>query len=500
MKKILLILCLFPILVFSQKSYKIPADSTILNNIGSGKNELVIRNATSNITGGVLTNLGNGVTAFVLGGNSARVVDTIYKNSAKDSIVFTISGIRYAVKDSFNLNTDSQTLSISNDTLTISGGNSVVLPVYVQADSSTINSYDVLNSQNTPPVSPSTGDVYLVGNVPTGAWVGHAKDIAEWSGSAWVFTDGVQGDFLYNSTTALTYIFRSGNWVQTTGIPALNNGNTISSGLRIGTNNARSLTFETNNVNRGRFDSIGRFHIYNLPTSSTSDTFVTKSDLSGKLTKVGQSTFLSGVNTSLFPNGLSEETVSRELTSADIGKLLIIVNDGVILTPASDMVATGDLPKGFGIWCLNPTTKTSGFKVNTPSEVVYLESAGNIFGGGQIVGFMTLYDDYLETTNIFPLSDIMLPDDFTGTVGQLAIPYFLENLGFRGTATLSSGTVIVATDKIKTGYKIYVSVNTPSGTQGFLSAPTGSIVDATSFVINSTNAGDNSTVNWWIAP
>jgi len=103
MKKILLILCLFPILVFSQKSYKIPADSTILNNIGSGKNELVIRNATSNITGGVLTNLGNGVTAFVLGGGSARVVDTIYKNSAKDSIVFTISGIRYAVKDSIGV-------------------------------------------------------------------------------------------------------------------------------------------------------------------------------------------------------------------------------------------------------------------------------------------------------------------------------------------------------------------------------------------------------------
>ena len=103
MKKILLILCLFPILVFSQKSYKIPADSTILNNIGSGKNELVIRNATSNITGGVLTNLGNGVTAFVLGGSSARVVDTIYKNNTKDSIVFMISGIRYAIKDSIGV-------------------------------------------------------------------------------------------------------------------------------------------------------------------------------------------------------------------------------------------------------------------------------------------------------------------------------------------------------------------------------------------------------------
>lgn len=210
-----------------------------------------------------------------------------------------------------------------------------------------------------------------------------------------------------------------------------------------------------------------------------------------------------GGSSSLFPNGFSEETVSRELTSADIGKLLIIVNDGVILTPASDMAATGDLPKGFGIWCLNPTTKTSGFKVNPPSTNIYLESTtafDGAIGAGQIVSFMTLYDDDLLTTNIFPLTDIMLYDEFTGTVGQLAIPYLLENLGFRGTATLSSGTVTVLTDKIKTGYKIYVSVNTPSGTQGFLSAPTGSIVDATSFVINSTNAGDNSTVNWWIAP
>jgi hypothetical protein len=102
MKKILLILSLFPILVFSQKSYKIPADSTILNNIGSGKNELVIRNATSNITGGVLTNLGNGITAFVLGGNTGRYVDTIYKNTASDSIIYKIQGIRYAILDKDN--------------------------------------------------------------------------------------------------------------------------------------------------------------------------------------------------------------------------------------------------------------------------------------------------------------------------------------------------------------------------------------------------------------
>jgi hypothetical protein len=134
--------------------------------------------------------------------------------------------------------------------------------LYTNTDSATLHDYFVINQQNAPPGSPTTGDSYLVGTSPSGAWVGHAKDIAEWNGSAWVFTDGVQGDFLYNATNALTYIFRSGNWVQTTGIPALHNGNTISSGLRIGTNNSRSLTFETNNVNRGRFDSVGRFYVY----------------------------------------------------------------------------------------------------------------------------------------------------------------------------------------------------------------------------------------------
>ena len=243
----------------------------------------------------------------------------------------------------------SQTLSISNDSLTISGGNTVVLPVYVQADSSTISSYEVLNSQNAPPGSPSTGDVYLVGTSPTGAWVGHAKDIVEWNGSSWDFTDGVQGDFLYNATNALTYIFRSGNWVQTTGIPALNNGNTISSGLTIGTNNARSLTFETNNVNRGRFDSVGRFHIYNLPTSSTSDTFVTKSDLSGKLTKVGQSTFLSGVGVGDVSQSALEDSIDRIQTSINTKQNTLVSGTNIKTINSTTLLGSGNLPINVGV-------------------------------------------------------------------------------------------------------------------------------------------------------
>lgn len=74
-----------------------------------------------------------------------------------------------------------------------------------------------------------------------------------------------------------------------------------------------------------------------------------------------------------------------------------------------------------------------------------------------------------------------------------------------GTATLVSGTVTVSTTAVTTSSLIFVSYNTPSGTLAAgLSAPSASIVNGTSFVINSlTTAGivntlDTSTVRWWI--
>lgn len=67
-----------------------------------------------------------------------------------------------------------------------------------------------------------------------------------------------------------------------------------------------------------------------------------------------------------------------------------------------------------------------------------------------------------------------------------------------GTATLVGGTVTVSTTAVATGSTIFLTCNTPGGTQGFLSAPSASIVNATSFVINSSSGTDTSTVNWWI--
>jgi hypothetical protein len=66
-----------------------------------------------------------------------------------------------------------------------------------------------------------------------------------------------------------------------------------------------------------------------------------------------------------------------------------------------------------------------------------------------------------------------------------------------GTATLSGGTITVSTTAVTASSKIFVthagSSITNAGTLYI-----GTITAATSFVITSTNASDNDTVNWWI--
>lgn len=66
-----------------------------------------------------------------------------------------------------------------------------------------------------------------------------------------------------------------------------------------------------------------------------------------------------------------------------------------------------------------------------------------------------------------------------------------------GTATLVAGTVTVAATLITASSKIFVSRNTPGGVLGNLSTPDASIVASTSFVIDSDNPAETSTVNWW---
>jgi hypothetical protein len=66
---------------------------------------------------------------------------------------------------------------------------------------------------STPPVSPVTGDRYIVKATGTGAWSGHSNAIATWDGSTWIFVSATQGLFTYVEDEGLLYVFNGTSWL-----------------------------------------------------------------------------------------------------------------------------------------------------------------------------------------------------------------------------------------------------------------------------------------------
>jgi len=72
----------------------------------------------------------------------------------------------------------------------------------------------VLGRPNDPPALPSAYDLYIVGTAPTGAWVGHANELAEWSGTAWQFTSARSNEAHLVEDEAATYTWSGTAWVK----------------------------------------------------------------------------------------------------------------------------------------------------------------------------------------------------------------------------------------------------------------------------------------------
>lgn len=71
----------------------------------------------------------------------------------------------------------------------------------------------VEDTLNTPPGSPTTGKFWIVGSVPTGAFVGHGADLAYWTGSAWAFMDPADGWTAFHKASAFLVSYISGSWL-----------------------------------------------------------------------------------------------------------------------------------------------------------------------------------------------------------------------------------------------------------------------------------------------
>ena len=71
----------------------------------------------------------------------------------------------------------------------------------------------VEDTLNTPPGSPTTGKFWIVGGVPTGAFVGHGADLAYWTGSAWAFMDPADGWTVFHKANGFLVSYISGSWL-----------------------------------------------------------------------------------------------------------------------------------------------------------------------------------------------------------------------------------------------------------------------------------------------
>jgi hypothetical protein len=58
---------------------------------------------------------------------------------------------------------------------------------------------------NTPPGGPSAGYRVIVGSSPTGDFIGHEGEIAQYNGSSWVFSTPKQGTVVYVNDSGVPY-------------------------------------------------------------------------------------------------------------------------------------------------------------------------------------------------------------------------------------------------------------------------------------------------------
>lgn len=75
----------------------------------------------------------------------------------------------------------------------------------------------VESTLNTPPGSPAADTFWLVGTVPTGAFVGHAGDIAFFETAAWDFIDAYEGATVFHKDFGFPVHYVSGAWLGGTG-------------------------------------------------------------------------------------------------------------------------------------------------------------------------------------------------------------------------------------------------------------------------------------------
>ena len=145
---------------------------------------------------------------------------------------------------------------------------------------------------------------------------------------------------------------------------------------------------------------------------------------------------------------------------------------------------------------VGPTSLTGTTNINTTGAAVTnigsggtgAVNIGNVTGGTTFSGAVTAVNGLTISAGNLLLSNS----------GDKIVIAAGANASLGTSAQMTGGTITINTAAVDSTSHIFLTTNTPSGTEGVLSAPQASIVPGVSFVINSSNAADTSTVNWII--